>query len=152
MFRWKCCIFVGKNHCPAASSARELAFSSEAPKLDFRSYRRPVGPCCATGHLSLAEPGSTQFGLAWLANTSARPASAQAVSAGVNPVRPHPAWVDSPDFWGPGSEVFLANRSYTYVIIYYINTSVDPCMYMHGARRTEQRGAVYRVAESSTFE
>ena len=112
MFRWKWCIFVGKNHCPAASSARELAFSSEAPKLDFRSYRRPVGPCCATGHLSLAEPGSTQFGLAWLANTSARPASAQAVSAGVNPVRPHPAWVDSPDFWGPSSEVFLANRIY----------------------------------------
>ena len=116
MFRWKWCIFVGKNHCPAASSARELAFSSEAPKLDFRSYRRPVGPCCATGHLSLAEPGSTQFGLAWLANTSARPASAQAVSAGVNPVRPHPAWVDSPDFWGPGSEVFLANNSYTFVL------------------------------------
>ena len=127
MFHWKSCAFVRPNDSPAGSSARELAFSSEAPKLDFRSYRRPVGPCCATGHLSLAEPGSTQFGLAWLANTSARPASAQAVSAGGNPVRPHPAWVDSPDFWGPGSEVFLANRSYTYAMLHNTRQYTCPC-------------------------
>ena len=54
MFGWKSRIFGGPNDAPPGSSARELALSSEAPRLDFRSYRRPVGPGCATGHLSLA--------------------------------------------------------------------------------------------------
>ena len=34
MFGWKSRIFGGPNDAPAGSSARELAFSSEAPKLD----------------------------------------------------------------------------------------------------------------------
>ena len=41
---------------------------------------------------------------------------------------------------------------YIYYIIYYIYTRVDPCIYMHGARRAEQRGAEHSVAECSTFE
>ena len=41
-------------------------------------------------------------------------------------------------------------RVHTSIYIY-IYTSVDPCIYMHGARRAEQRGAEHSVAEPSFF-
>ena len=40
-------------------------------------------------------------------------------------------------------------RIYIYYI--YIYTSVDPCIYMHGARRAEQRGAEHSVSRVQHF-
>ena len=36
-------------------------------------------------------------------------------------------------------------------IYIYIYTSVDPCIYMHGARRAEQRGAEHSVSRVQHF-
>ena len=52
----------------------------------------------------------------------------------------------------PGARMTVVTLTPSNYIYIYIYTSVDPCIYMHGVRRAEQRGAEHSVSRVQLFQ